>query len=303
MLRGRCAIQRERAECQPVTALVVPHVSPRELVVHKVADAPRVAAPLFGRLARASIGRFGECRVKRIGHALPVIIAAGNFGELAFHFQCGRVRHALGLVQSRVRPIPDGVEAPRRQALEGDRFPFLEPVRAVLAFQIGRVELERPALGKLDGQPHRRFPTRCAVVPARGSPAAGSHWNICSLPSTTVPPSLALTALNPSEKKRWPLGSPATTCHPAAASGSSPWLRVAVPRPSRRIHRDPAAWGALSTRPLLWTVRQRRRLRFSVFLSIPRAHIGPMDRQSCRRRLPGRGGCYRKPKSAALPAS
>ena len=145
-LLGRALrIAGERAQRQAPAALRA-GTGPGQFVVGEVAEQPGIVAHAGARLDHCLLRGLRETRVERIGHAAPVVVAAGDVGVVAGDVDRARVWQPVRLSQRIVAPVADGVEAPGLQPIQRARAPGSQPVLAIDAIQVGRVEIEPAAM-------------------------------------------------------------------------------------------------------------------------------------------------------------
>jgi hypothetical protein len=144
--------QRQRSRSQAVAAAIAAHITPGQLVIDEVAQAPGIFAAGFRRGANARVHGCGEFRIEDVGHVAPVIARGRYFGELSMDAERHGIGDAFRLVEHRVGPVGYGIEAPGAETGERRGAPFAGPIRAVFALQIGGIEIESSSADEADLQ-------------------------------------------------------------------------------------------------------------------------------------------------------
>lgn len=110
-------------------------VAPAQLVVDKIAQAPRVAyrGTLF--LGHSLLETFAKSGIERVGELAPV--ARAPFDRLALAADRRHIGRLAQPVDGRVGPVGDCIQAPTPQTPVRDLGKLLRPIVAVLAQQVG----------------------------------------------------------------------------------------------------------------------------------------------------------------------
>ncbi|MCY1402258.1 hypothetical protein D9M71_173950 [compost metagenome] len=146
-LGGHIGSQAQGAVGQRIAGFrVLAMTAPGQFVVGKIAKQPGIVAMVAGGDGNGPFRRHGEARIEGVGHAAPPVEAGPDGGKIATDGQRQGVGHALAVVESRITPVAERVEAPGLQAVQAVVFPALRVVAAVGALEVSAIEVVPAAL-------------------------------------------------------------------------------------------------------------------------------------------------------------